>query len=154
MNFDDLDTLDSLDALDSLDSLDAPTGPQPLEPRAHMTPSGPERGPLEEEAQQEMSEKLSGFKARAKAEAERMEQATQADYWFTAVFQTMEQASAFRAALGLPEHKYIDGYALARALNIELPPADVRFKDVERQDRKLIELIAPRDEQADLLDAL
>jgi len=151
-NLDSLDGLDNLDALDALDKLDGPQTPQPTGPRAAAGENGVEAGPLEQESQEELSELLQGFKQRARNEQERFDHATQSDFWVTAVFQTFEQAQAFRAAIGQPAQKYVDGYAVAKHLGIELPPADVSYNTGSRQDLKLIALITPGSGDADLSD--
>lgn len=77
---------------------------------------------------QETSAVLAGFKARAKAEQERFQLATDSEFWFAIAFQSRDQKEAFLDALGWLEFgdKYLDGPQLAEMLGISLPPVDLR----------------------------
>lgn len=76
----------------------------------------------EEESKGEMSEVLKAFRARAKNESARFEQATDSEYWVALCFQTRDQKEEFLrkinvAALG---DKYLDGLIVAEALGIAI----------------------------------
>ncbi len=81
-----------------------------------------------------------GFRRRAKDESARFNEVTDSEYWFAVCFKTRAQREAFLAAIKQsPDGKYLDGEAIARALGIELPEADVKFHDVSRVDKTWIE---------------
>jgi hypothetical protein len=62
-------------------------------------------------------------------QAEANELANQTDFYRAVYFQTAEQAIAFEKAIGIESGgMFIDGLALARELNIELPPRSGKYK--------------------------
>jgi hypothetical protein len=79
---------------------------------------------LEAKVERTLTEAEASFHERRKAEEQRMEAATDTEYWVAVCFQTREQRDAFVAGLGLPdtEEKYADGVALAAKVGITLPP--------------------------------
>jgi hypothetical protein len=129
-----------------------PTPPKPAVPNLaalrRQTPAKPVLQPptdtnkLEAETAAEFVELQTAFQARAKREQARQELATDSEYWTAIVFQSREQKEAFLAALGLLEHgdKYLDGYEVAKAMNITLPPAEVPYS-LGRIDKRLAALV-------------
>lgn len=83
-------------------------------------------GDVEKDGLKEASVLLDGFRDRAKREAARMDAAIDNEFWFAVIFQSRAQKEAFLAALGLllDGDKYVDGLPLAKAMKIELPPAE------------------------------
>jgi hypothetical protein len=84
-------------------------------------------GDLEADAAAELDAVAQGFRDRKDREAERMELATNSDYWLCLCFATQAQRDAFLAAtnwrdLGV---RYLDGREIARRQGIELPPDPV-----------------------------
>jgi hypothetical protein len=84
-------------------------------------------GDLEADAAAELDAVSQGFRDRKAREAERMELATNSDYWLCVCFATQAQRDAFLAAsnwrdLGM---RYLDGREIARRQGIELPPDPV-----------------------------
>lgn len=136
-NLDSLDGLDALDALDNLDALDA-TPMREAKPIS-INPSTLE-GMVQEELE-EISEKLTGFKARAKEEDRRFELATDPEYLLVLTFQTRAQADAYLAHFNLPaDDKYVDGYRLARQQGVVMPYEQVPYNTSSKPDRKLAAL--------------
>jgi len=64
-----------------------------------------------------------GFRERTKREDERFRLATDSEYWFAVCFKSRADKDAFLAAARLMPvgDKYLDGYAVARTLGIEMP---------------------------------
>jgi len=100
-------------------------------------------GDYEKDAEIELSETLKGFKARAKAEADRFKIATDTEYWACLCFQTREQKEFFLKALSLIDigDKYLDGQEVARVLGVELPNANVPYNTSERVDKAWLEFM-------------
>lgn len=100
-------------------------------------------GDYEQDAKIELSETLKGFKARAKAEAERFKVATDTEYWACLCFQTREQKEHFLKALSLISigDKYLDGQEVARVLGVELPEANVPYNTSEKVDKAWLEFV-------------
>lgn len=98
-------------------------------------------GDAEVDCAAEVSATLKAFKEQAQAEAKLFQDTTDSEYWCCICFQSRAQKEAFLRALAVPpdEDKYVDGVALAKAMQIELPPASVRF--VEREvERSMVEI--------------
>lgn len=128
-----------------------PAGPQPLARLGQSLPIDvPAPDPLagrsfSEDLEAASVEQLDaiqeGFRARAKAEADRFKSQTGTGYYFTIVFQSEEQASAFLAGVGLANNeRFVDGLELAAALAVDLPRADP-LRGVPRIDPKLSRLV-------------
>lgn len=81
-------------------------------------------GDLERDAALELDEVAKGFRERAHREAERMELATNSDYWFCVCFATQAQRDAFIDAVGWRDLglRYLDGRVIAQRLGHDLPP--------------------------------
>jgi hypothetical protein len=88
-----------------------------------------------------LNELQAGFKARAKAEQQRFEDATDSEYWVAICFQTREQKEEFLRKLSLLDlgDKYLDGLAVARALKVKItsPTPQWREKTASQRLRKL-----------------
>ena len=84
-----------------------------------------------------------GFRKRAQDEGKRFALATDTEYWSCICFQTREQKEAFLAAIGVLKHgdKYLDGALVAKALGIDLPPADVPYNTSARRDKAWEEFV-------------
>lgn len=84
-------------------------------------------GDLEDDAREELDAVAQGFRDRKNREAERMELATNSDYWFAVCFATQAQRDAFIEADGLQDlgYRYLDGRDIARRRGITLPPDPV-----------------------------
>jgi len=70
----------------------------------------------------------SGFKSRAKAEADRFRLSTDSEYWFCVCFKSRAQKDAFMAGARWIEFgtdKYIDGTRLAESLGVPIPSVDL-----------------------------
>lgn len=83
-------------------------------------------GNLAEDAATELDALAIGFRERTKREDERFRLATDSEYWFAVCFKTRADKEAFLAAARLMPlgDKYLDGYAVARALGIPMPTPD------------------------------
>ncbi|MGQ0774567.1 MAG: hypothetical protein ACT4NY_09140 [Pseudonocardiales bacterium] len=87
----------------------------------------PDADPVEA-SRQELDEVAAGFRQRMGAEADRAELATMSDFYTCVTFATRQQLWAFLDATGWRKHslwaagRFIDGRALAKTMNIELPP--------------------------------
>jgi len=90
-------------------------------------------GDLQTDAKAELDAVSQGFRDRKAKEAERMELATNSDYWFCVCFATMDQRDAFLAATGWREHgtRFLDGRDIARRMDIDLP-ADPVWPNAKR----------------------
>ncbi len=79
-------------------------------------------GDLPEDSRKELNALQQGFRDRAKREAERFRLATDSEYWIAVCFKTREDKEKFlRNAKLLPiGDKYMDGYAVARALGVPM----------------------------------
>lgn len=95
----------------------------------------------EAEAKEETSAVLQGFADRKKAEATRQAYAEDGEFFTCLVFQSKDQRDAFIKALNLrPEDpQYLDGQAIAKALNIDLP-APAGKPTLPRIDKDLADL--------------
>lgn len=84
-------------------------------------------GSLERDAAAELDAVAQGFRDRKAKEAERMELATNSDYWFCVCFATLAQRDAFLAATGWRDLglRYLDGRDVARRMGHDLPPDPV-----------------------------
>ncbi|WP_206793985.1 hypothetical protein [Amycolatopsis sp. MtRt-6] len=87
-------------------------------------------GDLAADSEAELDAVARGFRERTKREDERFRLATDSEYWFALCFKTREDKDAFLAAARLLPigDKYLDGYAVARALGIPMP-ADTEGKE-------------------------
>ncbi|WP_410583727.1 hypothetical protein [Amycolatopsis sp. lyj-108] len=108
---------------DVLALLTAEPAPDPL---AGVEYTGDERGrrPAELDALHR------GFRERTARELERMQLATESEYWFCVCFTSQDDKDTFLAAAGLVVigDKYLDGYATAELLGVTMPEPD----DTER----------------------
>lgn len=93
-------------------------------------------GDAEADSAAELDAVQAGFRARAKAKADRFALATDSEYWACVCFQTRAQKEAFLAALKLLDlgDKYLDGQLVAERLGVALPAADVPYKPEPRID--------------------
>jgi len=82
----------------------------------------PDERPAEEVAKAETDEILAGFKSRAQREDQRVEDATDSEYWIAVCFQTREQKTEFLRKAGWLDigEKYLDGMLVALQMGIEL----------------------------------
>lgn len=80
-------------------------------------------GDLAADSAAELDAVAQGFRDRTKREDERFRLATDSEYWFAVCFKTRADKEAFLAAARLMPigDKYLDGYAVARALGIPMP---------------------------------
>ncbi|CRK55443.1 hypothetical protein [Alloactinosynnema sp. L-07] len=80
-------------------------------------------GDLETDSTAELDALAKGFRERTKREDDRFRLATDSEYWFAVCFKTREDKEAFLRAARLMAvgDKYLDGYAVARTLAIEMP---------------------------------
>jgi hypothetical protein len=92
-------------------------------------------------AREELTEVLDGFKRRAAREEQRFADAADSEYWVALCFQTRAQKEEFlrTTGWGAPDEKYLDGMAVADALDITLD-AGVPPEPLLRIDRRLREL--------------
>ena len=74
--------------------------------------------------------KLEAFKARAKAETERRQTATDSEYWVALCFETREQKEEFLEKIGMLAEgdKYVDGLELAKKLGLTLSSPRFSFR--------------------------
>jgi len=101
-----------------------PPAPDPLEDL-------PDTGSVQENAKAELEAIQTGFMRRLKKERERTIDKFDTEYWCCLIFETREQKEAFLAALKITVaegDKYVDGYVIARRLNIELPAAKIEWR--------------------------
>jgi hypothetical protein len=104
--------------------------------------------PAEQYSERILSEAEAAFKARAQAEQERFELATDSEYWMAVCFQSRRQKEQFLAALrekfgmgGDSEaDKYIDGWEFAKALGIVLERENVPYNTSSKLDKKWLDL--------------
>ena len=98
-------------------------------------------GSVEADSQAEASEILKAFRERAKAEQERVKNATDSEHWCAICFQTREQKEQFLRALDLIElgDKYLDGLKVAKRLGVSLAKTTVSYKP-GKVDPKLAKL--------------
>jgi hypothetical protein len=85
-------------------------------------------GDLAADSSAELDALAQGFRDRTKREDERFRLATDSEYWFALCFKSREDKEAFLKAAGLMAvgDKYLDGYAVARVLGIDMPSTDTR----------------------------
>ena len=85
---------------------------------------------LQESFREPESEKLRGFKERAKNEERRRMLATDSEFWVALCFQDRDQKEAFLGAIGMLAHgdKYLDGQKVAEALGVEIPASEVSYR--------------------------
>ncbi|MBP2320475.1 hypothetical protein JOF56_000860 [Kibdelosporangium banguiense] len=85
-------------------------------------------GDLATDSAAELDAVQQGFRDRTKREDERFRLATDSEYWFVLCFKSREDKEAFLKAAGLMAvgDKYLDGYAVARVLDIPMPSTDTR----------------------------
>lgn len=101
---------------------------------------------LEEHAAEVLSEAEAGFRDRARNESDRFFLATDTEYWLTTCFQSRSQKEQFLAGLrekfGLKDDgdKYIDGWALAKALGIHLDRVEVPYNTSSKLDKTWLKL--------------
>lgn len=96
---------------------------------------------IEEASTQQLDAIQSGFRERAKAEAERFKSTTDTGYYVTVVFQSAEQVDAFLAKAGIETPgRFIDGLEMADAFGVDLPKATVP-RMAPKIDRKLSRLV-------------
>ena len=102
--------------------------------------------PPEERAERVLSEAEAAFKARAQAEADRFELATDSEFWVAIGFQSRRQKEQFlqalRDKLGLKDDgdKYLDGWEVAKALGITLDREQVPYNTSAKVDKKWLSL--------------
>lgn len=98
----------------------------------------------------DLNEMQLAFRARAKQEKERMEKATDSEYWFCVCFQSRAQKNAFLAGAGLAVigDKYLDGTLVAQALGVDLPPEKIPYNVSARVDKTLAALTMTDEEAA------
>lgn len=79
-------------------------------------------GDLAEDAAAELSAMESAYRERAKAEASRFQEATDSEYWVAVCFKTRADKERFLARAGLDQlgDKYLNGYQVARALDVDM----------------------------------
>ncbi|MER7009923.1 hypothetical protein ABT324_00645 [Saccharopolyspora sp. NPDC000359] len=79
-------------------------------------------GDLAEDSRRELNAVQQGFRDRAKREAERFRLATDSEYWVAVCFKSREDKEKFLRNAGLLAigDKYMDGYAVARVLGVEM----------------------------------
>jgi hypothetical protein len=96
---------------------------------------------IEEVAAEEVSEILSGFKARANREEDRFQDATDSEHWVALCFQTRAQKEEFLRKVNLLDlgDKYLNGMAVADRLGIKLDSPIPPLPEL-RVDRRLAEL--------------
>ncbi len=107
-----------------------------------FSPTDPNATP-EEQHEKIDGEILTGFAARAKAEAFRFAETTRTDYFFTMVFEHGDQAVAFLRSINYRESDsmYVDGMIVAKLLNIELPRTPFRLRPLRPADKSLNRLV-------------
>lgn len=100
-------------------------------------------GSPEADAKIELEQVVTGFLARAKAEQERFETATDTGYYTTLVFDSAEQCTAFLRAVGITgdDDDFVDGRAVAHRFGIELPRVEYRGNPSPRIDPRLAALV-------------
>lgn len=100
---------------DLLAMLNAEPDPDPLENVEYT-------GDLAEDSRRELNAVQQGFRDRAKREAERFRLATDSEYWVAVCFKSREDKEKFLRNAGLLAigDKYMDGYAVARVLGVEM----------------------------------
>lgn len=83
-------------------------------------------GDLEADSAAELDALAQGFRDRTARENDRFRLATDSEYWFCVCFKSRQDKDTFLAAAGLNSigDKYLDGYAVARVLGIEMPNND------------------------------
>lgn len=110
--------------------------------QASQQPVEPQEPTIEQDAQEELSEVLQGFRDRAQAENQRFVDATDSEFWVAFCFQTREQKEEFLTLLKLIElgDKYIDGMEAARKLGITLTSRVPQMPRRRPFDRDLIRL--------------
>ncbi len=94
-------------------------GPDPLAGIEHT-------GDEEDDAPAELDALHRGFRERTARELERIQLATESEYWFCVCFKSQDDKDAFLAAAGLVVigDKYLDGYVTAELLGITMPDPD------------------------------
>lgn len=104
---------------DVLTGLNAEPEPDPLADVEYT-------GDLPTDARAELNAVQQGFRDRAKREEQRFLLATGSEYWFVLCFKTREDKERFlkQAKLFAIGDKYLDGYAVARALGIPMDDED------------------------------
>ncbi|GAB3952510.1 hypothetical protein GCM10029976_090840 [Kribbella albertanoniae] len=119
-NPDDVIGYGETEASEAADSDLASAVPRPLEGIEYIAN-------LEADAAAELDAVQQGFRDRKEREAERMELATNSDYWLCVCFATQAQRDAFLAATNWRDlgTRYLDGREIARRQGIELPPDPV-----------------------------
>lgn len=87
---------------------------------------------LESATKTDMQRLETGFMQRAKQEQRRFEDATDSEFWFCVCFQSRAQKEAFLKALEWDQFgdKYLNGEAVAEAIDVKLPPGP-RFGKVQ-----------------------
>jgi len=102
-------------------------------------------GDAETDSAADLDELQSGFRKRAADESARFALATDTEYWAALCFQTREQRDHFFAALKVRDigigGRFYDGCAVAKALGITLPSADVPYKPEPKPDPAWIEFL-------------
>lgn len=101
---------------DLLAQLNAEPEPDPLAAVSYT-------GDLAADSEAELDALAKGFRERTKREDDRFRLATDSEYWFAVCFKSREDKEAFLRAARLMAvgDKYLDGYAVARTLDIEMP---------------------------------
>lgn len=96
---------------------------------------------MEQQASEEVSAVLKGFRERARQEQSRKTDVLDSEYWLAVCFQTREQKEEFLSKLGAVDlgDKYIDGMQLAQLLGITLESRVPPMPKL-KTDRRLREL--------------
>ncbi|MEV6448466.1 hypothetical protein [Amycolatopsis sp. NPDC051716] len=83
-------------------------------------------GDEEADAEAELDALHRGFRERTARELERMQLATESEYWCCICFKSVDDKNAFLASAGLVVigDKYLDGYATAKLLGVTMPEPD------------------------------
>jgi hypothetical protein len=101
-----------------------------------------ETGDIEKDEGARVGATLLEMRRLAKLSQERLKTALDGDYMTVITFMSQAQARAFEEAMnmsGIKNGRYVDGIALAKMLDIELPP--VVYKPYEpHEDKKFAEL--------------
>jgi len=96
----------------------------------------------ESDVETESMAELAAFKARAKAEEDRYEEATSSEFFFCAVFRSQPDRDRVLAALGLEpvDGVLVDGYDLAERLRVEVERPSAPSRRARGVSKKLLGL--------------
>lgn len=98
-------------------------------------------GDLAEDCKEELSETLKAFKARAKNENDRMQNATDSEHWIAISFKSRDQKESFLEAMKWAKagDKYLDGETVAEISGVALPHVDLA-RPRDKKGDKLCEM--------------